>query len=650
MLSDKAMRILKVLALNNRTMITVKMLGVCLDMSERSVSMYLKEVSEFCQTHQIAYISKRGAGVCLDLPDSDAEILKKFKEPSYYDVDYRVSYILQVLFAGWENYTVTLFADELYASKYVINSDLDLVEEWLGNYELTLLRKLKNGIAIEGKEQNLRCAMIAHSRTGQYPVRESGQDRKDWRLDCAAFDRLAACYGELLTGQISDAIKAFEELTGASLVDYSFVMLAEYLCLQCKRVGEGEFIPENELILPCPVHDSMGRVELFIRMLEDATGITFPLAEQAYASVLLAGTEFQRSGEEQKREIRLVSHDSIVAISHEILSYISEVTGLRLEEDQELVVCMEAFLHRCIVRTRYRLEICNPFLEEIKKNYGAIFTACFSLCGILKKECGRLPTEHEVAFMTLLIGGALVRAEKKVNAVLVGAGGLLLTQMLAQKIEQAVPGLCVIAVLSMDTISQLEQLQYDFVITTVPGHRLPMPAVCVTPVLGERDIINLQKALNKRYSEKLGTAESVSLSDYINPKFIMLDVEAGSKEKLIGMACAVLEQEHYVTEEYKKEILRREAISSTEVGNGVAIPHGIENTVCKPTVFMIRLKNKMDWGSDPVDIIFMLALNFNDITVTRRFFKLFNEKVGDRETAERLRRAKTKDDILEILK
>lgn len=391
MLSDKAMRILKVLALNNRTMLTVKMLGVCLDMSERSVSMYLKEVSEFCRTHQIAYISKRGAGVCLDLPDSDAEILKNFTEPSYYDVNYRVSYILQVLLAGWENYTVTLFADELYASKYVINSDLDLVEEWLGNYELTLLRKLKNGIAIEGKEQNLRCAMIAHSRAGQYPVHESGQDRKDWRLDSAAFDRLAACYGELLTGQILDTIKAFEELAGASLVDYCFVMLAEYLCLQCKRVREGKMIQEKELDLSFPVHDSMGRAELFVRMLEASTGITFPPAEQAYTFVLLAGTEFQRGGVEQKREIRLVSHDSIAAVSHEILSYVSEVTGLRLEEDQEFAACMEAFLHRCIIRTRYRLEICNPFLEEIKKNYGAIFTACFSLCSILKKNVNVCP-------------------------------------------------------------------------------------------------------------------------------------------------------------------------------------------------------------------------------------------------------------------
>lgn len=649
MLSDKAMRILKVLALNNGTMVTVKMLGVCLDMSERSVSMYLKEVSEFCQTHQIAYISKRGVGVCLDLPDSDADILKKITEPSYYDANYRVNYILQILLEGWQNYTITLFAEELYASKYVISSDLDLAETWLADYELILQRKMKNGITIEGREQNLRSAILDHERAGTYPVCSDRQEVRDWRMDSLTSDRLAACYKEPLTGQILTAIHCFEEQSGASFVDYSFVMLMDYLCLQYRRIKEGKQIFEADLELPCPVHDSMGKVELFIQNLENSTGMPLPPGEQAYTSILLAGTEFQQSGEEQKREIRLVNHDSIVKINHGILSYISEVTGLRLEADSELVAGMEAFLHRCIVRTRYRLEIRNPFLEDIKKNYGAIFTTCFSLCSFLKIECGRMPSEHEVAFLTLLIGGALMRAEKKVNAVLVGAGGLLLAEMLAKRIEQAVPGLRVISVLSMDTIGQLGQLEYDLLITTVPGHPLSAPAVFVTPVLGQRDIINLQKAVNERYSDKLGTAESVSLSDYLNPEFIMLDVETASKEKLIGMACVVLERKNYVTDGYREEVLRREEISSTEVGNGVAIPHGIENTVCKPAVFMIRLKNKMDWGSAPVDIIFMLALNFNDITITRKFFKLFYEKAGDYETVELLRKAKTKEEIMRIL-
>jgi len=62
-MSDKALRIIKVLIMNKNTPITVKMLAVMLDMSERSVNTYLKEVSEYCSKNQIPFVSKRGLGV-----------------------------------------------------------------------------------------------------------------------------------------------------------------------------------------------------------------------------------------------------------------------------------------------------------------------------------------------------------------------------------------------------------------------------------------------------------------------------------------------------------------------------------------------------------------------------------------------------------
>lgn len=649
MLSDKAIRILKILVLNNNEPITVKMLGVCLDMSERSVSMYLKEVSDFCEKHHIVYVSKRGCGVYLELSEAEACALRNFSEPSYYDAEYRISYIKQILLEGWENYTISLLSEELFTSKYVIGSDLDLAEAWFKEYGLTFVRKSKRKLSIEGSEWNRRRAIISNERSKKSRIKEANQTGYDKRLDGLSAAMLEDYCGPETCGRICEAIGRFEAEAGGRFVDYSFIMLVEYLCVQYKRIRAGKFVSDQELGFSYSGEPASGHMEILISNLKSDLEMTLSSGELDYLYILLAGAELQQGDEERKREFLLVSRQNVHEISERILIYLSDVSGLNLYGDEVLCNALELFLHRCIIRTKFGLEICNPFLEEIKKGYSAIFTTCFSLGSYILEETGRMPSEHEIAFLTLLIGGALIRMEKKTRAVLVGAGSLLLAEMTAKKIEQRVPWITIIAVLPMDSVCQGEQLECDLVITTIPGYEVELPTVYVTPIISDRDVLKLQKAVNQLYADRLGQAGPSSLTAYLRPEFIMLDVESAPKEKLIELGCSILEKEKYVTEEYCREVLHRESISSTEIGNGVAIPHGIENTVNKPAIFIMRLKNKMDWGNGSVDIIFILALNFNDVGVIRKFFNLFYEKVINEETVKQIRNAGTKEEVISIL-
>lgn len=107
MLSDKALRIMKILVLNRNTPITVKMLSVMLDMSERTVNTYLKEVGSFCDKQGISYVGRRGVGVYLELGPEDMNGLPELlvQEAPYYDEQDRQFYIRQIMLQGWENYT-----------------------------------------------------------------------------------------------------------------------------------------------------------------------------------------------------------------------------------------------------------------------------------------------------------------------------------------------------------------------------------------------------------------------------------------------------------------------------------------------------------------------------------------------------------------
>ncbi len=648
-MSDKALRILKVLYMNKNTPMTGKMLAVMLDMSERSVNTYLKEVSDFCSKNQIPFVCKRGLGIYLDLNSCDIHLITELigQGTPHYNTTERVQYILQILLDGWSNYTMSMLAEELYASRQTVISDLEAAEQWFGSYNLQLIKKSKIGISITGDEWDRRRALVALNNEKKMEC-EQEPCQCDFRLGKERFARFKYCYSQSLVEQVCRAVELFEQRFDNILVDYCYVMLVEYLCVQRLRMKKGFHClnPDggiSDVVQPAPM------CCLLMESLEAVFSQQYPSNERDYVYILLSCVEFQKDNQALWGGNSCTSREIVEQICHKIIEYLSDVTGLEFSKESRLLSGVESFLNKCIIRTHYGIAIDNPFLEEVKNNYGAIFTTCFGLGCHVRDVIGKLPSEHEIAYLTLLVGGALVRIEKRVNAVFVGAGNLLIAEMAVRKLEKALDGLRIIGVYSAERTEELNNLDCDLVITTLKDYSSSHPSICVTPIIDDRDILKLQKACNDIYTDKLEGPDSLSLQDFIRPEFILLDVEAVSKDKLIGMGCDILKEHHCVTDEYFKEIMHREMISSTEIGNGVAIPHGIENTVLVPSICMLRLKQKVDWGNAPVDIIFMLALNFNDIHTTRRFFKLFYEKAGEPRVLDALRAAGSSGEVIKIL-
>ena len=290
----------------------------------------------------------------------------------------------------------------------------------------------------------------------------------------------------------------FEAKTHLVFVDYSFVMMVEYLLVQQKRMEAGAVIQKEELE---PVWEEDGRLDALADSLEFAGQFRYPAGERMYMGLLLCGAEFQR--EEFWLHQNRMAMGQAAELCHYIVSYLSGATGLSFYGDHLLAEGLESFLCKCIIRTRCGFEICNPFLEEVKTNYGVIFNTCFGMGSHIRSVIGKIPSEHEMAFLTLLIGGALIRIEKKVNAVLVGAGSLLLAEVTARKIEKRVDGLRVIAVLSRDGLDKACNPSCDLVITNIPELPCKQLSVYVTPIVSDQDVMRLQKACRHVYTRRL---------------------------------------------------------------------------------------------------------------------------------------------------
>jgi PTS system nitrogen regulatory IIA component len=104
----------------------------------------------------------------------------------------------------------------------------------------------------------------------------------------------------------------------------------------------------------------------------------------------------------------------------------------------------------------------------------------------------------------------------------------------------------------------------------------------------------------------------MDIRDFLSPSEAIVDVRASNKDRLLKELCArAAATLNLDAEDISSEILKREALGSTGVGGGVAIPHARIKGLREPYGLLVRLRQPMDFDaidSQPVDLMFLLLL------------------------------------------
>jgi nitrogen PTS system EIIA component len=104
----------------------------------------------------------------------------------------------------------------------------------------------------------------------------------------------------------------------------------------------------------------------------------------------------------------------------------------------------------------------------------------------------------------------------------------------------------------------------------------------------------------------------MKIADFLAPANVKIDVTSTDKQKLLSElarnAGAALDM---TSDGISAALLKREALGSTGVGGGVAIPHARFQHAKTPFGMLARLKKPIDYDAvdgKPVDIVFLLLL------------------------------------------
>jgi PTS system mannitol-specific IIA component len=97
---------------------------------------------------------------------------------------------------------------------------------------------------------------------------------------------------------------------------------------------------------------------------------------------------------------------------------------------------------------------------------------------------------------------------------------------------------------------------------------------------------------------------------------IVLNAKVETKEEAIKLAGKILVNNQYVEEDYIERMLEREALTSTYMGNYIAIPHGTEESkqsVRQSGICVVQIPDGVDFGNgNIVKVIFGIAGKDNE--------------------------------------
>ena len=104
----------------------------------------------------------------------------------------------------------------------------------------------------------------------------------------------------------------------------------------------------------------------------------------------------------------------------------------------------------------------------------------------------------------------------------------------------------------------------------------------------------------------------MKISEFLSPTETLLNIRASDEEQLLQeLAHKAAAKLNLSEDDIVSELLKREALGSTGMGNGVAIPHARFQTIEKPFGIIAKLKQPIDFDAidgQPVDIVFVLLL------------------------------------------
>ncbi|MDQ0360827.1 BglG family transcription antiterminator [Breznakia pachnodae] len=642
-LTEKTIRVL----LGSDTPVTSKHIANEIGMSVSSIKHNMDYIRKVIQSSGAVLNSVPGKGFWIDAEGSqkkDLEELINQNRDKSYSFAYRRNYILDVLFKHNSNYTIQIFADDLGVGRNIILKDLELIEKWLLYFDLQVIKTRNKGVRVEGGEFNIRQAIMYNnsSRLEEVElVHPRDDERLDYRIDQRFYNYYLEVYPKSDIYRIQELLCQVEKDTDFTYDDVSFVQLIEYITVSLLRVNDGNIIIEKNILNNCRITNKdytaaknlldseVGNLQLYLSIEVRCMAAQFVLHGSYDVATSLIKEEY---------------YDEIARNFVERLKGI--IVNKTLFINEGLISDIGLFFQKKKMQQSYQMITGNYFRRDIKKQLPSLYGIVLANILPIETKLNIKFTENDITYFVMLIDNAMEDTIYDLKTLLITSYDYNTSKYLENKIKRSIENISISKVINSEELQTINEQDYDLIITTTPVEI--ERALKISRRVGTPDFTLIEKKVKEIQIEK----QEIIVRNYqlFSESLIVSKFSAKRKEDVIEKGCKLLMEQEYVSEGFEDKILQRENITPTSIGNGIAIPHGYRSYVLKSGVAVIRLDHPISWtDDDKVDIVFVIAIDFETQGEVHSFFAQFYELIDDHERVASIRSAKNKTEILEVI-
>ncbi|EKN3827926.1 TPA: transcription antiterminator [Yersinia enterocolitica] len=592
--------------------------------STRTVRADITALNEILEHYGAHFVHNRGFGYRLMVEDADRfRSLQQQNRKVHLTprtANERVHYLLIRFLTSAFSLKLEDLADEWFVSRGTLQNDMAEVRERLNRYHLTIETKPRYGMKLFGSELAIRTCLT--DLLFQLQLQDADNPLlKNEFLSIQTIPELTRLLHELLAQY------------AVRLTDEGEQYLIFYCAVAIKRITDGyplsDFDAED---VDEAVKLASGRLATELKLL---SGKDISAAEEAYLRVNIAARRVQASQLNTSRPSEINADDEETLVDY-ILSYINAHYNYNLQGDKQLRVDLLTHIKTMITRVKYQITIPNPLLSNIKQHYPMAYDVTLAAVSSWGKYTPYSLSENEIGYLVLHIGVGLERHynigyQRHPQVMLVCDTGNSTTRMIQAQISRKYPQIVMTQTISLRDYENLDHIDEDFIISNSRLTEKNKPVVVMSPFPTEYQLEQLGKLV------LVDRTRPYMLEKFFDSQHFMIIYQPMTQEQLFKKVCSQLEEEDFVDGDFYPSVVEREAIVSTMLGEGIALPHSLGLLAKKTVVVTLLAPNGIAWGDGEVaHVIFLLAISKTDYEEAMAIYDLFVTFVRERSMSRLL--------------
>lgn len=492
-------------------------------------------------------------------------------------------------------------ADAWFVSRATLQGDMVDVRERFQRYQLTLETRPRHGMKLFGSEVSIRACLtdLLWELSQPGPLNPLiGEE---------AFD---ASVPTLLAGVLQETLTRHH----VRLTDAGERFICLYGAVAVRRVSEG--YPLADFSAEDVAQNVRDAARELANTMQQLAGKLLAPAEEEWLCVHLAARQVQDV------DPGTISADDDEALVNYILRYINQQYNYNLLDDAQLRADLLTHIKTMITRVRYQIMIPNPLLENIKQHYPMAWDMTLAAVSSWGKYTPYAISENEIGFLVLHIGVGLERHynigyQRQPQVLLVCDTSNAMVRMIEAILQRKYPQLEIAATLSQREYEQREEIAEDFVISTVRISEKEKPVVTIAPFPTDYQLDQIGKLV------LVDRTRPWMLNKYFDEAHFQVIDTPMDQQALFATLCQQLQQEGFVGAEFHGSVVEREAIVSTMLGDGIALPHALGLLAKKTVVYTVIAPHGIAWGDETAHIIFLLAISKSEYEEAMAIYDIF---------------------------